>query len=363
MECRLLGALNANMTVSRDTLVDEIWGDAAPGSAPKMVQIHVSQLRKVLPEGVLRTRPSGYSLELDAGDAAAAAELLREALALWRGPALAVISEPFAPVEAARLEELRVAALEDRIEADLGLGRGADLVAELDRLVARHPLRERLRGQQMRALYRAGRQADALAAYRSAERMLREELGIHPSAELRELGRRVLAQEDDLGPPLVKAANWLTHLQRELDSPVWRHWIHELGRRSTLIRYDDRGCGLSDRDPPDHSLEARVADLEAVVDAARLERFPLLGVSGGGAVAIEYAARHPERISRLVLYGAYARGRARRGPTAAAEAELMIGLVQTGWGRGVPAFRRVFPTCSSRTRRRTRWTGSTSSSA
>lgn len=146
------------------------------------------------------------------------------------------------------------------------------------------------------------------------------------------------------GPPLVKAANWLSHLEHDWNSPVWRPLLDRLGRHHTVIRYDERGCGLSDRDVDDLSFEAWVEDLETVVDAAGLERFPLLGVSQGGPIAIAYAARHPERVSRLVLYGTYTRGRLRRDPTPAEreEAETLLRLVRVGWGKDSDAYRRVF---------------------
>lgn len=146
------------------------------------------------------------------------------------------------------------------------------------------------------------------------------------------------------GAPLVKAANWLSHLEFDVQSPVWRHWLRELSRDHTLIRYDERGCGLSDWDVQDNSHAAWVADLEAVVDAAGLERFPLIGISQGGPVAIEYAVRHPERVTHLILYGTYARGWQKRGYTAEqlAEREAMITLSQSGWGRDVPVYRDVF---------------------
>jgi DNA-binding SARP family transcriptional activator len=216
--------LNANQTVSRDRLVDDLWGEKAPERAAKAIQTYVSRLRKSLPAGVLRTRPPGYVLELEPeqldlhrferllaegqralaeGSAELASASLRGALALWRGPALAEFrSEPFAQGESARLEELRLLALEARIDADLGLGRHADLVGELESLVAHHPLRERFRAQLMTALYRSGRQAEALAAYQDARRVLVEELGIEPGRGLRELEQAILRQDPslDLGP-------------------------------------------------------------------------------------------------------------------------------------------------------------------
>jgi pimeloyl-ACP methyl ester carboxylesterase/DNA-binding winged helix-turn-helix (wHTH) protein len=147
-------------------------------------------------------------------------------------------------------------------------------------------------------------------------------------------------------PPLVKPANWLTHLELDWNSPVWRHWLMEMGRDHTLIRYDERGCGLSDHDAPDLSFESWVRDLEAVVDAERLERFSLLGISQGCAVAIAYTVRHPERVDKLVLYGGYAVGRGLRNmsPQEELERTLLQNLIRVGWGRDNPAFRQVFGT-------------------
>ncbi len=148
------------------------------------------------------------------------------------------------------------------------------------------------------------------------------------------------------GPPLVKAANWLTHLDYDWASPVWAHWWRALSARHRLVRYDERGCGLSEWTIPDdsYSLSAWVGDLEAVVDAVGAERFDLLGVSQGGAVAIEYAARHPERVRRLVLYGAFAQGRVARGDPATAQRlhDLQSELALVGWGQDNPSFRQVF---------------------
>jgi pimeloyl-ACP methyl ester carboxylesterase len=147
------------------------------------------------------------------------------------------------------------------------------------------------------------------------------------------------------GPPLVRAAHWITHLDYDWQSPVWRHWIEGFARCHTFIRFDERGCGLSDHDPPEISLDAFVRDLETVVDAVGLEQVPLVGVSQGGAVSITYAARHPERVSKLVLVGAYARGRRARAPDEQARksAELMIELVRHGWGSDDPSFRMAIP--------------------
>jgi pimeloyl-ACP methyl ester carboxylesterase/DNA-binding CsgD family transcriptional regulator len=147
------------------------------------------------------------------------------------------------------------------------------------------------------------------------------------------------------GSTVVKAPNWLNHLELDITTAAWRPWMERIARHHTLVRYDGRGCGLSDRVVADISQRALQLDLEAVVDAARLDRFILYGASQGAALALEYAARHPERVSHLVLYGGYLRGaRKRGGAKAVEEAEAMLKLVELGWGRENSAFRQVFTT-------------------
>ncbi len=148
------------------------------------------------------------------------------------------------------------------------------------------------------------------------------------------------------GSPLVKTANWLNHLEFDRESPVWRHWMEELSRDHMLIRYDQSGCGLSDWNVEDFSFETWVDELEAVVDTLELEKLTLLGISQGGPIAIAYAIRHPERVSRLVLYGTYARGRIKRARSEQEieEAQTLIKLIELGWGRKNPAFRQLFTT-------------------
>lgn len=157
-------------------------------------------------------------------------------------------------------------------------------------------------------------------------------------------GVRVAYASSGSGPPLVKAANWLTHLDLEWSSPIWSHWLDGLARHHRLVRYDERGSGLSDWEVEDFGFDAWVDDLELVVDAAGLDTFPLLGVSQGGAVAIAYAVRHPERVSHLVLAGAYSRGRLARAGTAEEleEATLDLQLGRIGWRHADPTFRQVF---------------------
>jgi pimeloyl-ACP methyl ester carboxylesterase/DNA-binding CsgD family transcriptional regulator len=146
------------------------------------------------------------------------------------------------------------------------------------------------------------------------------------------------------GPPLVKAANWLTHLEEEWRSPVWRHWMQFLSSRFRFVRYDERGCGMTDWNVGDLSLDRWVEDLETVVDAAGLaEPVTLLGISQGAAICVAYAVRHPARVSRLILYGGYARGWLHRGdPVGAREYNAIIELVRTSWGKENPAFRQIF---------------------
>jgi YVTN family beta-propeller protein len=227
-ERALLGALllRPGTVVSRERLIDELWGESPPPSAAKALNVHVSQLRKTLGgngRDPIVTRAPGYALDVDAeqldamrferlvadareriaaGAPGSASGLLLEALALWRGPALAGVElEAAARNEVARLDELRLAAQMDRVDCDLALGRHEDVIAELELLVAEHPMRERLRGQYMLALYRAGRQADALRAYQDARTTLVEELGLEPSEALQRLERGILNHDPALEAP------------------------------------------------------------------------------------------------------------------------------------------------------------------
>jgi DNA-binding SARP family transcriptional activator len=212
--------LHAGEVVSTDRLIEELWAGRPPKAAVGSLQNLISDLRKALGRDLVRTRQPGYVLDVEpeqvdlhrferlvaqaseGGDAQRRSELLREALSLWRGPPLADLAfEPFAHVEAARLEELRTAAREELIDAELELGRHSQLVGELEGLVAENPLRERLRGQLMLALYRSGRQAEALEAYRRARETLVDELGIDPSPELQRLEQSILRHDAELDLP------------------------------------------------------------------------------------------------------------------------------------------------------------------
>ena len=313
--------LSPNEVVSRDRLVDALWGERPPATATKLVQVYVSALRKVLVPGVLVTRAPGYVLQVEpdardldrferhvdegnaalaAGTPARAAEAFRAALALWRGPALADLAlVPFAQAPAERLEELRLEAVEDRIEADLALGRG-DVVPELEALIAEHPLRERLRGQLMLALYRSGRQAEALSAYRDARRALVDELGIEPGRELRELEQAILRQDAELdAPAAAPAAASGGFVGRERELGVLLGALDDARRRSRAARARRRRA-RDRQEPPGRRARApragpRGARLRRALLGGR-RRAGLLAV-GAGAARLR-ARRRPRRAAR-----------------------------------------------------------------
>jgi pimeloyl-ACP methyl ester carboxylesterase/DNA-binding SARP family transcriptional activator len=362
--------------VSQEQIIDDLWGEEVPESARKMVQIHVSQLRKVLPEPRLHTRSPGYLLEvredeldlarfehavaagrraLAEGESQNATERLGQALALWRGPALAEFSEPFGRHEGTRLEELRLAAVELRIEAELALGHQRDIVGELETLIAQHPLRERLRSQHMLSLYQSGRHAEALASYQTFRRALADELGIEPSASLRELERQMLQQDSSLELPagtetrtaapvpavgtvsaapvgdvsyarsgdiriayqvigdgpvdLVLVHGWVCTFQPGWEYPKLADFYRRLASMGRLILFDKRGTGLSDRVSPDRlpDLETRMDDVRAVLDSVGSERAVLLGLSEGGSMSTLFAATYPQRTVSLILMGTFPR--------------------------------------------------------
>jgi DNA-binding SARP family transcriptional activator len=215
--------LHANEPVSRDRLIDELWDGAPPDTAATALQVHVSQLRKSLGRETIATRPPGYLVEVEperldserfaslveearAQPPEAAATVFREALRLWRGPVLADLDDSVARAERGRLEEERATALEDRIDADLAVGRHAQLVPELEQIVREEPLREWRRAQLMLALYRSGRQAEALEVYRHGQRLLADELGLEPGDQLKRLQKAILAHDESLAAPVAPTA-------------------------------------------------------------------------------------------------------------------------------------------------------------
>src|SRR5262249_4030025 len=182
-------------------------------------------------------------------------------------------------------------------------------------------------------------QAAPNAAPAAASQSLQQEIHFCTAPD----GVRIAYAEVGKGPPLVKTANWLNHLEYDWESPVWSPLLHQLATGRRLIRYDARGNGLSDWDVSDLSFDAVVRDLETVVDSAGLERFPLLGISQGCAVSVAYCVRHPQRVSKLVLYGGYARGRGKRGdPKQIEQDQALVTLMRDGWGKENPAFRQIF---------------------
>jgi predicted ATPase/DNA-binding SARP family transcriptional activator len=286
--------LRANEVVSTDRLIEDVWGESAPPSAPNMVQVYVSRLRKALGRDLLVTRPPGYLMlveeaQVDAirfarmvarardaladGEASAARGLLEEAMQLWRGAPLADFTyEPFAQSEVARLDELRMEAIELRVDADLALGRHAQLVGELEQAIAAHPFRERLRGQLMLALYRSGRQAEALDAYRAARGTLVEELGIEPSPALQVLERAILAQDAQL----LGATGAPAPVDRDVDGVT---------RAGNLV-------------PELTSLIGRDSDVERI--AGMVAGHPLTSILGPGGVG---KTRVAQRVARTMADG------------------------------------------------------------
>jgi DNA-binding SARP family transcriptional activator/streptogramin lyase len=305
----LLGLLllRPNEPVSVDRIVDELWGEHAPPTAAKNVQVYVSHLRKALGESAITTTPAGYALHVADGsvdaqqaeDALALAlgqspeiriELLEGALSLWRGLPFGELGDlPAARAEIVRLDELRLHLLKRRIEAALELGRHEEVVPELEKLVAAHPLDERLRAQLMLALYQSGRQADALAVYRDARRALDQELGLEPDEELRALQQRILAHDPSLRPPPVEASPQPgPHVKPRRRHPVPRSLL--LG--AALIALAAFLAAVVARARGTTEPIVVPANALAVVDAARGEviaaipvgRGPASVVAGAGAV-------------------------------------------------------------------------------
>ena len=391
--------VHANQVVSCDRLVEELWPGQPRGT--DSLQVRLSEVRKALRSAGeaerLVTRPPGYLLrvtpdELDSlrferlaaegnaalagGDAAIAVRRLDEALRLWRGPALADLDHvPFARTEAGRLEEERLAALETRAEALLACGRHRDLIAELETLTAAHPLRERFWLQRMLALYRAGRQADALRAYRELRDALIAELAIEPAPALRDLHARILRQDPGLdGPPasrpgpepeavpqtryaqasdgihiayqvlgqgerdIVFVPGLMSHLELLWEDPQTSDFFCRLSGLGRLILFDKRDTGMSDRAPGDMSMEERIEDVRAVMRAAGSSRAVLFGYSEGAPMSLLFTATHPGRVTALILGSASARWFPAPGyPCGHGVREMFDGLTDIAahrWGQG-----------------------------
>ena len=399
--------VHANQVVPADRLTAELWAGQPADRAAASLHVRVSQLRKALraagePDRLV-TRPPGYLIrvtpgELDAprfehlardgetalaaGDGALAARRLDEALGLWRGAALADVDDaPFAQAEARRLEERRLAALESRAEARLACGGHRELIGELETLTAAHPLRERLWAHRMLALYRAGRQAEALRAYRDLRAILTGELGIEPSPALRELEGRILRQDATLAPPapgedradgpgarseaeppvtryarssdgvhiayqvlgqgnrdIVIVPGLISHLDLWWEDPYAARFYRRLASLGRLIMFDKRDTGLSDRAVGEDTAEQRIEDVRAVMRASGSNRAVLFGYSEGGPMSILFAARYPERVAALILGAASARWPAAPGYPCGEQTEEMASaledLAARRWGQG-----------------------------
>ncbi len=382
--------------VSPERIADLVWLDDTPSDPRATVRTVASRLRRSLvPVATIETAPTGYrlvvaegSLDLhemallarrrpDMDDAERLAQLERIDV-LWRGDPLPEVEHPEVEAQRQQLRRQRTDLQQERGALLVASSRYVEAAALCDDLVAMHPHDEGPVVVLVEALYGLGRHADALAEIRALRERLVEDLGVDPSPEIERLERAVLEQQLDVeshtappeplpsvtqriqfhhtpdgvriayatsgqGPWLVKAANWMSHLDYDWASPIWRHWWTDLSRDHTLLRYDERGSGLSSAEV-EFSFDAWVDDLEQVVDAAGVERFPLLGISQGGAVAIAYAVRHPERVSHLVLWGAYGLGRTARASSEEGlrEAELNVELARAGWGTDNATFRQVF---------------------
>jgi DNA-binding SARP family transcriptional activator/pimeloyl-ACP methyl ester carboxylesterase len=383
--------INYGRVVSSDRLMDELWPDLPADRARRVLQVRVGAVRKMLNTAragsLLEHAQPGYRLAVNAddidehrfctlverarsqankGDPAGAAASLREALNLWRGEPLADVQVCTSlEAESARLDEARLGAIEDRIDAELACGCHHAVASELDGLVVSHPLRERLHVQRVLALYRCGREAEALRSCTSFRRRLADELGVEPGPMLRALECAVLEQRPELDwPPGAEASNHSPLLavlepaarrsngvrpsrSRPVDTPRvqyartedgvnlayqvagdgpldlivvpgyvshldtwWEAWsgrlVRRLGSFSRLILFDKRGVGLSDR-PPRVDVENWIEDTRVVLDAVGSERAAVLGVTAGGLISILFAATYPERTRSLVLYGAFAR--------------------------------------------------------
>ena len=381
---------NANEVVDVDRLIDVLWGDEPPRSAQKTLQTYVLHLRRFL-GGRLVTKAPGYVLDIagesvDAvaferdvgagrlallrGDAVDGVARLRDAIVRWRGRPYEGFDHPVFAAESVRLEELRLGAIEDALEAGLDIDEPAALVPELEALVASHPLRERSWALLMLALYRSGRQVEALRAYQRARAVLVDELGLEPGEQLRRMEAAILAHDPSLdgrsvppsahyattvdglrigywsrgegSPDVVLCAEWVFNLELLWEMPEVRPLLDRLSRAARLVVVQRRGTGVSDRAddatfaPPDDC----VADVDAVLDELGCGRVALVGWGHGGQVALTYAARRPARVSCVVVVNSYAR--LSRSPDYEAGLpedvlDAFLAMMEVTWGTDGPA--------------------------
>ncbi|MDF3810410.1 MULTISPECIES: alpha/beta hydrolase [Rhodopseudomonas] len=393
-------ALAPGVAHVRERLATLLWPDSSDDAARQSLRQCISKLRRDVPELPLSSESDLIGFEIGAistdvaefGAALADPTLanLRRAAALYRGDLLEGFdarSDLFEEWLLGERDRLRAAAISGLRALMLELQRGGaqqEAIAVALRLLAIDPLQEDVERALMRLYADQGQTALALRRYKRCEALLRKELNVEPDQATKSLyqdllryrtrrkasdqsaissasepappslrqtvrtcttqdGVRIAYASVGSGPPLVKAANWLNHLEFDLESPVYRHWIEALSRDHTYLRYDERGTGLSDWDVFDFSFDALLRDLETVVEAARLDRFVLLGASQGCAISIAYAVKHPERVSHLVLYGGYAKGWIHLDdPAEKARRQALATLVLEGWGQENPVFRQIF---------------------
>jgi DNA-binding SARP family transcriptional activator/pimeloyl-ACP methyl ester carboxylesterase len=395
-------ACRAGEPQPRERVTALLWGDRGDRQARHSLSQTLTSIRSIIGDGhepflaereSIAIEPAVVGADVIDFTALAARddlEGLRKAAALYRGPLLdgfrlaEAAFDEWLSQERARFQNLAVSVLTRLAEREAAAGEAEAAVATLERAVMLDPLSEESHRNLMRLHLERGNYNAVIRHYRDCCDLLKRELGTvpepataalyqearaslqgtarparesaptgaaaKPQRETQEIrfcmtgdGVRIAFASAGAGPPLVKTANWLNHLEFDWQSPVWRHLLREFSAEFRLIRYDERGNGLSDWKVDDFSLDALVRDLETVVDAAGLDRFPLLGISQGCAIAIGYAVRHPERVTRMVLHGGYAKGwRTRGNPSEIAKREAMQTLVREGWGQENPAFRQIF---------------------
>lgn len=385
----------------RERLIGLLWGDRGDKQARHSLSQTLTSIRGAIGDGPDPIVAERETLGVDPGaigadvvDLAALAERddldsLRAAADLCRGPLLEgfrihdAAFDEWLSQERARFHHLGISVLTRLAAREAAAGNAVAASTALERALALDPLSEELHRRLMRLDLDGGNYNAVIRRYRTCSEVLKRELGTVPEPATTALYQeartrlkdtplptpanisadrqpiddekqdirfcmtadrvRIAFASSGKGSPLVKCANWLNHLEFDWQSPVWRHLLRALSAEFRLVRYDERGNGLSDWKVDDFSYEALVRDLESVVDAAGLDRFPLLGISQGCAVAIGYAVRHPERVTRMVLHGGYAKGWRKRGNASEiAKREAMQTLVIEGWGQDNPAFRQIF---------------------
>lgn len=395
-------ALAPPHSCSRERLATWLWPDRPEGVARQSLRQCLSVLRRSVPKLPLVTDHDrvGFKagaiaidvLEFEALCGERNVDGLRLAMELYHGDLLECFDaksdlfEAWLIGERNRLRAIATSTLRILLDRQMEKHPRDEAHRIAHRLLAIDPLQEDIHRALMKLHFDDGQTTLALRQFKRCKAILRCELDVEPDNETRELYRQFISaraqgparrnvaaegfaaskpgaaqlrREQTIqycsapdgvriayaslgkGPPLVKAANWLNHLELDLASPVWGHWLEALSRGHRLVRYDERANGLSERNVYDISLDAFVRDLETVVDTVGLERFPLLGISQGCAISIAYAAKHPERVSRLVLYGGYAKGWM-HDPANVARGEAMATLIREGWNSETSAFRQVF---------------------